>query len=80
LHPRLLWDHKEGAKQYKIELLTGQVFDVVALDQTGFSSPEQQLANQGWRGFEHRSAIKAEHGAEGDDFRNLLAQGKNKDA
>ncbi|WP_218510984.1 type VI secretion system Vgr family protein [Variovorax sp. dw_308] len=74
----VMWDHKESTQQYKVELVTGQVFEVDALETFG-SDAARKLANQGYRGFEHEAGDKADYGAEGDEFRKRAWRGKNQD-
>jgi type VI secretion system secreted protein VgrG len=71
----VIWDHVEGTSQYKVELATGQVFEIDVLKE--FNSEGQQLANQGYRGFTHEASEKAPHGAEGDVFRKSASGGSN---
>lgn len=71
----VMWDHKEGTKKYKVELLTGQVFEIKALD--AFSTPGQKLANEGYRGYESEASKRADYGADGDEFRKRSSTGKS---
>ena len=72
----LMWEHKEGTQQYKIELATGQAFLVDAQDTFAADkdiAATQRLANAGYRSYTHEASEKALHGMEGDSFRQLIA-------
>ena len=71
------WDHKEGTKQYKVELITGQVFMVDAHD--NFVDTNSELANKGYRAFTHEGKQDECFASEGEDFRAHVAHGKTKD-
>ena len=72
---KLMWDHKEGTAQYRVELVTGQTFLIDARET--LSTPGMKLANQGYRSFKHDAALKADHGVEEDDFRERVFKNKN---
>ncbi|HIV72612.1 MAG TPA: type VI secretion system tip protein VgrG, partial [Candidatus Aquabacterium excrementipullorum] len=58
----VLWEHQDGVKTYRIELVSGQSFEVEALET--LDTPAQKLANQGFRAFKHDAEHKAAGGAE----------------
>ncbi len=72
----VMWEHKEGTKQYKIELTSGHVYEVDAL-QAFADGPANRAANEGYRAFQHEASQKAPFGAEGDAFRRRVSTGKN---
>jgi uncharacterized protein (DUF2345 family) len=72
----VVWEHKEGTQQYKIELATGQEFLIDALE--SFSPDKtsrelQRLANQGYRSFTHQGSSPPTFGASSEDFRRIQA-------
>ncbi|MBC7993274.1 MAG: type VI secretion system tip protein VgrG [Rhizobacter sp.] len=72
----VMWEHKEGTKTYRVELLSGQSFEIDALAAFRSDSADR-LANEGFRSFKHEAGQKADYGAEDEDFRRRLATGKN---
>ena len=72
----VMWEHKEGTKQYQIELTSGHVYEVDAL-QAFADGPANRAANKGYRAFQHDASKKAPFGAEGDEFRQRVSTGKN---
>jgi type VI secretion system secreted protein VgrG len=73
----VMWEHKDGTSHYKIELASGHVFEVAALE--AFANPAaDHLANAGFRSFTSESPDKTEHGAEGDAFRKRVSRKSNK--
>lgn len=70
----VVWEHKEGTQQYKIELTTGQEFLINAPEffaQDKATRETQRLANQGYRSFKHEGDSPVTSGANNEDFRHI---------
>lgn len=71
------WEHVEGTKQYKVELVTGQVFLLDALEKYADdeeTQTAQRLANRGYRSFDYKGKAPTLHGANKEAFRRVQAE------
>lgn len=57
---------------YRVELLTGQRFDISVKDLLG-SQRHERLANAGYRAYAYEGAGGVESIVQGDDFRLLMS-------
>ncbi|MDR2014857.1 MAG: DUF2345 domain-containing protein, partial [Azoarcus sp.] len=72
----VMWEHKEGTKQYTVELVTGQKWEIDVIDQ--LETEGQRLANQGYRGYKSEAAQPAENAPGSEDaFRRWVFSGKS---
>jgi uncharacterized protein DUF4150 len=71
------WEHKEGTKQYKVELTTGQEFLIDIVEEY---SPDkktqslQRLSNLGYRSFNYEGDAPLTFDGNGEEFRRLEAE------
>jgi len=84
-HGRLQWQHQEGTKTYRLQLVTGQAFEIDARQRFSDDETErrlQMLSNQGYRSHTPEDGQAIPGDAEGEGFRSLqvdwlrLAKGK----
>ncbi len=71
------WEHKEGTKQYKVVLSTGQAFlidTMEAYSQDKKAHALQRLANMGYRSIEYKGDVAVTFGANNEEFRRLHAE------
>ncbi|VAW66586.1 hypothetical protein MNBD_GAMMA10-3256 [hydrothermal vent metagenome] len=71
------WEHKEGTKQYKVKLITGQEFlvdTVEAWSGDKKKQPLQRLANMGFRSIEYKGDLAVTFNARDEAFRRLHAE------
>ncbi|HXE40789.1 MAG TPA: type VI secretion system Vgr family protein [Azonexus sp.] len=71
-----IWDHKDGASQYKVELSTGATFlidthETFADDKT--ARELQELSNQGYRQHQHSGDVLGTFAENGNSFRKTQA-------